>query len=70
MYLYGVEKDTYLGPKFDMHYPSVDKIVNKLNAISPAAQIDISFAFRHIQIDPGYIDLGLQHNDNISLMWP
>ena len=48
-----------------MHYPSVDRIVNKLNHIGPAAKIfkvDISRAFRHIRIDPGDIDLlGLHH---------
>ena len=48
-----------------MHYPSVDRIVNKLNQISPAAKIfkvDISQAFQHVRIDPGDIDLlGLHH---------
>ena len=61
----GVQKDSYLGTKFEMHYPSVDRIVNKLNEIGPAARIfkvDISRAFRHIRIDPGDIDLlGLHH---------
>ena len=61
----GVNKNVYLGGEFEMHYPTVDKIVKQLNAIGPAANIfkvDISRAFRHIRIDPGDIDLlGLQH---------
>ena len=61
----GVNKNVYLGGEFEMHYPTIDKIVKQLNAIGPAANIfkvDISRAFRHIRIDPGDIDLlGLQH---------
>ena len=61
----GVNNNIYLGSEFDMHYPTVDKIVKQLNSIGPAANIfkvDISRAFRHIRIDPGDIDLlGLQH---------
>ena len=61
----GVSKSVYLGSEFEMHYPTVDKIVKQLNVIGLAAHIfkvDISRAFRHIQIDPGDIDLlGLQH---------
>ena len=56
----GVQKDSYLGTKFEMHYPSVDRIVSNLNQIGPAAKIfkvDISRAFRHIKIDLGDIDL-------------
>ena len=44
----GVQKDSYLGTKFEMHYPSVDRIVNNLNHIGPSAKIfkvDISRAF-------------------------
>ena len=61
----GVDKNVYLGGEFQMHYPTVDRIVKQLNAIGPSANIfkvDISRAFRHIRIDPGDIDLlGLQH---------
>ena len=71
----GVHKNVYLGGEFEMHYPTVDKIVKQLNAIGPSAKIfkvDISRAFRHIRIDPGDIDLlGLQHQGkyfiNLSL---
>ena len=35
----GVQKDSYLGTKFDMHYPSVDRLVNKLNHIGLSAKI-------------------------------
>ena len=61
----GVNKNVYLGSEFEMHYPTVDKIVKQLNAIGLAAnnfKVDISRAFRHIRIHPGDIDLlGLQH---------
>ena len=61
----GVLKDSYLGTKFQMHYPTVDTIVNTLNNLGPGANIfkvDISHAFRHLRIDPGDIDLlALQH---------
>ena len=67
----GVLKDTYLGTNFQMHYPSIDSIIRKLNELGPSAEIfkvDISRAFRHIRIDPGDIDLlGLQHRDKLYL---
>ena len=67
----GVLKDTYLGTQFQMHYPSVDSIIRTLNEIGPSAHIfkvDISRAFRYIQIDPGDIDLlGLQHRGKLYL---
>ena len=67
----GVLKDTYLGTNFQMHYPSIDSIIQTLNALGPSAEIfkvDISRAFRHIRIDPGDIDLlGLQHRDKLYL---
>ena len=56
----GVLKETYLGTKFQMHYPSVDSIIQTLNELGPSAHIfkvNISQAFRHICIDPGDIDL-------------
>ena len=63
-----VNKYNYLGTQFQLHYPSVDDIVHKLNTLGPAAKIfnvDISRAFRHIHIDPGDIDLlGLHHNNS------
>ena len=67
----GVTKDLYLGTHFEMHYPSVDHIVDQLNHLGPAAQIfkvDISRAFRHIRIDPGDIDLlRLKFKDNFFI---
>ena len=67
----GVLKDTYLGTHFQMHYPSIDSIIWRLNELGPSAEIfkvDISRAFRHIRIDPGDIDLlGLQHRDKLYL---
>ena len=35
----GVLKDSYLGTKFQMHYPTVDTIVNTLNNLGPGANI-------------------------------
>ena len=67
----GVLKDSYLGTDFQMHYPSVDTIIQQVIETRPAARIfkvDISRAFRHIRIDPGDIDLlGLIHRDQLSL---
>ena len=56
----GVQGDCYLGTQFQIHYPSVDHILDQFNWLGPAAQIfkiDISRAFRHIRIDLGDIDL-------------
>ena len=67
----GVLKDSYLGTKFQMHYPTVDIIVKNLNDLGPGANIfkvDISRAFRHLRIDLGDIDLlALQHRDKLYL---
>ena len=67
----GVLKDSYLGTDFQMHYPSVDSIIQQVIETGPAARIfkvDISRAFRHIRIDPGDIDLlGLIHRDQLYL---
>ena len=35
----GVLKDTYLGTNFQMHYPSIDSIIRKLNELGPSAEI-------------------------------
>ena len=67
----GVLNNTYLGTTFEMHYPSVDSIIQTLNEIGPSAHIfkvDISCDFRHIRIDPGDINLlGLQHRGKLYL---
>ena len=67
----GVQGDFYLVTHFEMHYPSVDHIVDQLNHFGPAAQIfkiDISRAFRHIHTDPGDIDLlGLKFNNKFFI---
>ena len=61
----GVQKDIYLNTYFELNYPSVDAVVNRLKLLGTEAllyKIDISQAFRHIRIDPGDLDLlGLQH---------
>ena len=65
----GVLKDSYLGTDFQMHYPSVDTIIQQVITTGPAARIfkvDISRTFRHIHIDPGDIDLlELTHRDQL-----
>ena len=61
----GISKDTYLGTKFLLNYPSVDNIIDRLIQLVPGSmlfKIDISRAFRQLKIDPGDIDLlGLTH---------
>ena len=67
----GVLKDTYLGTKFQMHYPSVDSSIGTLNEIGPLAHIfkvDISRAFRHIRIDLGDITFWA-YNTRASFIW-
>ena len=66
----GVLKDSYLGTDFQMHYPSVDTIIQQVIETGPAARIfKVNIrAFRHIRIDPGDIDLlGLTHRDQLYL---
>ena len=67
----GILKDSYLGTKFQMHYPTVDTIVNTLNNLGPGANIskvDISHAFRHLRIDLGDIYLlAIQHRDELYI---
>ena len=62
----GVPKDRYLNTYFDLNYPSVDNIVDKLKQLGDSAllfKIDISRAFRHLRIDPGDLELlGLKHD--------
>ena len=66
-----VLNNTYLGTTFQMHYPSVDSIIQTLNELGNSAHIfkvDISHAFRHVRIDSGDIDLlGLQHRSKLYL---
>ena len=62
----GVKKELYLGAYFDLKYPFIAHIVNKLKPLGPGVllyKVDISCAFRHLRIDPGDIDLlGIHHN--------
>ena len=66
----GVLKDSYLGKTFQMHYPTVDTIVNTLNNLGPGSNIfkvDRSRAFP-LCIDPGDIDLlALQHRYKLCI---
>ena len=60
-----VQKNVYLGSHFVLKYPSLDDITTELRKLGPGAliyKVDISWAFRHIHIDPGDIDLlGIRH---------
>ena len=62
----GVSKDIYLNTFFELNYPSVDTVENRLKMLGSEAllyKVDISRAFRHIRIDPGDLDLlGLKHD--------
>ena len=62
----GVKKNSYLGAYFDLKYPSIDYVVQKLKLSGTGSllyKVDISRAFRHLRIDPGDIDLlGIHHN--------
>ena len=61
----GVVKDKYLGSSFLLNYPSVDDIVKKVLELGPGSllyKVDISRAFRQLNVDPGDLDLlGLKH---------
>ena len=60
----GVASDTYMGTQFVLTYPSVDDITAKVISLgrgSKLYKVDISRAFRHINIDPSdYSKLGLK----------
>ena len=53
-------------PQFDLIFPSVDDITNKVKRLGRGAllyKVDVSRAFRHIKVDPGDYDLlGLEWN--------
>ena len=55
----------YVDSYFTLPYPSINHILEQVKNIGPGAllyKVDISRAFRHIRIDPGYIDpLGLHY---------
>ena len=62
----GVEKDGYLGADFKLTFPSIDDLTKELVKIGKGAHIfkvDVSRAFRHLNVDPGDFDLlGLSWN--------
>ena len=56
----GIDKDTYLGSQFDLHFPSVDDITHELTRVGKGAllyKVNVSRAFRYIKIDPCDYDL-------------
>ena len=63
----GVAPDTYLGTSFILTYPSIDDITDQVVRLGRGCclyKIDISRAFRHVKMDPGYYNkLGLKWND-------
>ena len=63
----GVALDTYLGTNFILTYPSIDDITDQVVRLGIGCclyKIDISRAFRHVNMDPGdYNKVGLKWND-------
>ena len=56
----GVEKDGYLGADFKLTFPSIDDLTRELVKIGKGAHIfkvDVSRAFRHLNVDPRDYDL-------------
>ena len=56
----GIGKTSYLGSTFSLTFPTVDDITKQLKSIGRGAliyKVDVSRAFRHVKIDPGYFDL-------------
>ena len=56
----GIDKDSYLGSKFCLTFPTVDHITDELKKLGRGAllyKIDVSRAFRHVKVDPGDYDL-------------
>ena len=62
----GVEKDAFLGADFKLSFPSIDDLTKELLKIGKGAHIfkvDVSRAFRHLNVDPRDCDLlGLNWN--------
>ena len=62
----GVEKDAFLGADFKLSFPSIDDLTKELVKIGKGAHIfkvDVSRAFRHLNVDPRDYDLlGLNWN--------
>ena len=56
----GIDKNMYLDAAFMLTFPTVDDITSELKRLGPGAllyKIDVSRAFRHVQVDPGDYDL-------------
>ena len=62
----GIDKYTYPNSQFDLSFPTVDDIIAEFKTLGDGAllfKMDISRAFRHVEVDPGDYDLlGLQWN--------
>jgi len=74
---YGINKDVYLGENIQMRYPTVDNIIELINAKGRGCMLykrDMKKAFRQIRIDPGDIHLlsfkwkGLIYVDTVLAM--
>ena len=56
----GVNKNSYLGSEFVLTFPTVDDIMKEVTCLGPGAHlyiIDVSWALRHLNIDPCDYDL-------------
>ena len=52
----GITKDAYLGDPIQLHYPSVDNLVNLIREKDPGCflfKCDLSRAYRQLPVDPG-----------------
>ena len=50
----GVDKNSYLGAKFSLTFPTVGDIIHQLTCLGPGAHIykvDISRTFQHLKVD-------------------
>ena len=48
----GISNKTYLGTEFQLHYPSVDTIIQILGPVASIFKVKVSRVFRHIPTDP------------------
>ena len=56
----GVDKDVYLNSSFSLTFPTIDHLTDELVKIGRDAHIfkvDVRRAFRHLKVDPLYLDL-------------
>ncbi len=64
----GIDKDVYLNEPIELHFPSVDNLIEQIHCVGPGALMfkrDLQRAYRQLPIDPGDIHLlGFCWKDN------